>query len=164
LSRRGPLSRWPGSALARLRSESTLPHVAGTHSNAHCKRLRTFALNRLDFALYEKLHRDFCSRLDQAGIRTEPQVQVDLERSRFCGDFKFDNVEDVCGRLDHPDVIAKLKGLRQNAAHFLDERRIYAEDLNNAQVRNAAPTQKNGSGDFESPLWPPNRPAGRELI
>ena len=82
------------------------------------KRLRTFALNSLDFALYEKLHRDFCSRLDQAGIRTEPQVQVDLERSRFCGDLKFDNVEDVCGRLDHPDVLAKLKDLRQNQRIF----------------------------------------------
>ena len=92
---------------------------------------------------------------------------MDLESSRFCGDFKFDNVEDVCGRLDHPDVLAKLKDLRQNQ-RILDERRIYAEDLNNAQVRNAAPTQKNGCGAFDlaaERLPPPaGTPPGRELI
>ena len=72
-----------------------------------------FALNANDFALYERVHREFCRRLDAAGLSDHPNVQSEVKRAKFCGDVDFSDVDQVCGALETPEVRAKLEGLRE---------------------------------------------------
>ena len=72
-----------------------------------------FALNANDFALYERVHREFCRRLDAAGLSDHPNVQSEVKWAKFCGDVDFSDVDQVCGALETPEVRAKLEGLRE---------------------------------------------------
>ena len=81
-----------------------------------------FDLNRNDFALYERVHREFCGRLDANDLMGHPNVREELGRARLCGDVDFSDVEDVCGPLEAPDVVAKLDALRDKCGRLKVER------------------------------------------
>ncbi|KAH8053732.1 acid phosphatase [Aureococcus anophagefferens] len=81
-----------------------------------------FDLNRNDFALYERVHREFCGRLDANDLMGHPNVREELGKARLCGDVDFSDVEDVCGPLEAPDVVAKLDALRDKCGRLKVER------------------------------------------
>ena len=71
-----------------------------------------FALNRNDFALYERVQRLFCARLDAAGLATRPDVAAELDRAGLCGATDFSDADAVCGALEAPAVRETLDRLR----------------------------------------------------
>ncbi|KAJ1451652.1 hypothetical protein M885DRAFT_529249 [Pelagophyceae sp. CCMP2097] len=70
-----------------------------------------FVANRLDFMLFERVHREFCGRLGAAGLLGDWRVQKDLGRSRLCGATKFDDEDDTCAHLETLRNVEKLAAL-----------------------------------------------------
>lgn len=79
-----------------------------------------FENNQLDFSLYEKVHRLFCRRLDDAHFLDLPDVRAELNARRLCGTTNFSRVDDVCTPLEQS--IAQLERLKE----FCGERRTRA--------------------------------------
>ena len=55
------------------------------------------------------------------GINSKPDP-TKKQGYRLCGDVDFSDVEDVCGPLEAPDVVAKLDALRDKCGRLKVER------------------------------------------
>jgi len=51
-------------------------------------------------------------RLRTAGLIDRPDVRKELDRGSLCGIVDFSHVDDVCGRLETPEVLQELASLR----------------------------------------------------
>ena len=76
-----------------------------------------FAFNRYDHEVYEHAHRLFCSRLQSAGLRGDEAVEAELASSDLCGALDFSKVDDVCGRLETPEILMKKAAHAARCAH-----------------------------------------------
>ena len=77
----------------------------------------TFAFNQYDHEIYEHAHRLFCSRLQSAGLRGDEAVETELASSDLCGALDFSDVDDVCGRLETPEILMKKAARDARCAH-----------------------------------------------
>lgn len=66
----------------------------------------------LDNMVYERAHRLFCDRLEEAGLMQRKAVQLELKRNNLCGTVDFSNVEHVCAPLETPEAQVTFKLLR----------------------------------------------------
>ena len=70
-----------------------------------------------DHEVYEHAHRLFCSRLQSAGLRGDEAVEAELASSNLCGALDFSKVDDVCGRLETPEILMKKAAHAARCAH-----------------------------------------------
>ena len=77
----------------------------------------TFDFNRYDHEIYEHAHRLFCARLEKAGLRGDEAVETELASSNLCGALDFSKVDDVCGRLETPEILMKKAAHDARCAH-----------------------------------------------
>lgn len=66
----------------------------------------------LDNLVFERAHRLFCDRLEEAGLRQRQDIQLELKENNLCGNVDFSNVEHVCAPLETPEAKANFKLLR----------------------------------------------------
>ena len=93
-------------------------HVGAESVKLDAKACRaTFAFNRYDHEIYEHAHRLFCSRLEKAGLRGDEAVETELASSNLCGALDFSKVDDVCGRLETPEILMKKAAHDARCAH-----------------------------------------------
>ena len=78
----------------------------------------TFSRNRLDFILYEKVHRLFCDRVQENQLFDhDPAVRTELQNAHLCGDLNFADPDAVCGRLlEAPAIRNRLAALRSKCS------------------------------------------------
>ena len=70
-----------------------------------------FAGHALDVRVFEAAHREFCGRLEAAGLR--PAADAELARAGLCGELRHDDADAVCGPLEAPAALARLEELRR---------------------------------------------------
>mmetsp|Transcript_8332 Transcript_8332/g.27288 ORF Transcript_8332/g.27288 Transcript_8332/m.27288 type:complete len:242 (-) Transcript_8332:196-921(-) len=76
-----------------------------------------FAAHAWDFYVYEKAHRIFCDRLNDAGLVGRPDVRRELTANRLCEDLDFSQVDHVCGLLETPDAVRRFLDQRDNCKY-----------------------------------------------
>ena len=59
----------------------------------------------------------FCSRLEKAGLRGDEAVETELASSNLCGALDFSKVDDVCGRLETPEILMRKAAHAARCAH-----------------------------------------------
>lgn len=50
----------------------------------------------LDVIVFEQAHREFCRRIEHAGVAKDERVVRELAKSGFCGRTNFSNADQVC--------------------------------------------------------------------
>lgn len=97
-------------ASASLDRSCSPPRILRNDPSACREAYRAYSLDNL---LYERSHRLFCQRLDDAGLLARPEIRAELDRSSLCGDTDFSNPEHICGPLETPEALENLRILRQ---------------------------------------------------
>uniref|UniRef100_A0A7S2WAB1 Sulfotransferase n=1 Tax=Rhizochromulina marina TaxID=1034831 RepID=A0A7S2WAB1_9STRA len=84
--------------------------------------------NLLDTKLYEYVHREFCHRLEDAGLMENTMVIKEMQESKLCGDIDFSDPDEFCGIMASPAQVTKYhedaaECQREQAAKEAERRR-----------------------------------------